>query len=290
MFSFKLCFFLKNLILPAERRRKNNETKVSKLLTYGGQIIDPTAYIYINNCYRVSIWSKIWMILSQYLVQVRKTNTKEEQNKKGQEIFGWVGNGFCHFFAWQICKTPSVFGRGKKGHFVNMICLGEIVFKHYKNMGFQQCFQKGSLKCCLLSVIHRSCVLLKTLFLQQNTAFAEKGCKLQNNRILPITSGLCSNMHKGVFLVLVFCCMLGLGLLVAWCLCVFVCFVALMLLQFFCRVFGTVAHVLIFCFPLFGLFERFCSTVWVWKVQGEVGPKGPDLTNSVPTCLGVGTK
>ena len=48
------CFF-KNLILPAERRgfvkikkkNKNNLTKVAKLLIYGGQVIDPTAYIYI---------------------------------------------------------------------------------------------------------------------------------------------------------------------------------------------------------------------------------------------------
>ena len=52
MFFVKALFFLKNLILPAERRiflenPKNNEIKVAKLLTYGGQVIDPAAHIYI---------------------------------------------------------------------------------------------------------------------------------------------------------------------------------------------------------------------------------------------------
>ena len=51
-FLLKLSFFLKNLILPAERRKalkkktKNYGIKVAKLLAYGGQVIDPTAYIY----------------------------------------------------------------------------------------------------------------------------------------------------------------------------------------------------------------------------------------------------
>ena len=50
-----LVLFFKNLILPAERSRfsknkKKQQTikKVAKLLTYGGQFIDPTAYIYIT--------------------------------------------------------------------------------------------------------------------------------------------------------------------------------------------------------------------------------------------------
>ena len=57
MFFVKTCFlFVKNLILPAERNdffekqkttTKNNKIKVAKLLTYGSQVIDPTAYIYI---------------------------------------------------------------------------------------------------------------------------------------------------------------------------------------------------------------------------------------------------
>ena len=62
--------FFVNLILPAERRRflKKNKTKqqktikkVAKLLTYGGQVIDPTAhiYMYIYMCCRVKNWSKI---------------------------------------------------------------------------------------------------------------------------------------------------------------------------------------------------------------------------------------
>ena len=46
-FLLKLVFFSKNLILPAERSRFLKK-KVAKLLTYGGQVIDPTAYIYIH--------------------------------------------------------------------------------------------------------------------------------------------------------------------------------------------------------------------------------------------------
>ena len=57
-FFVKTCFL--NLILPAERRRffekqqktqkktiKNNKKEMAKFLTYDGQVIDPTAYIYI---------------------------------------------------------------------------------------------------------------------------------------------------------------------------------------------------------------------------------------------------
>ena len=59
-------FVFKNLILPAERRRflknktKQQKTtkKVAKLLTYGGQVIDPTTYIYI--CCEVIIWATFW--------------------------------------------------------------------------------------------------------------------------------------------------------------------------------------------------------------------------------------
>ena len=48
MFSVKALLLLKNLILPAERRKKqtNNEKKVAKLLTFGGKAIDPTTHIY----------------------------------------------------------------------------------------------------------------------------------------------------------------------------------------------------------------------------------------------------
>ena len=53
--TFFLTFF-KNLIFPAERRgflkktkntTKNNKKQMARLLTYDGQVIDPTAYIYI---------------------------------------------------------------------------------------------------------------------------------------------------------------------------------------------------------------------------------------------------
>ena len=54
MFLLKLVF-VKNLILPTEKKKifekkktiktTINYKKVAKLLTYGGQVIDPTAYI-----------------------------------------------------------------------------------------------------------------------------------------------------------------------------------------------------------------------------------------------------
>ena len=48
--------FFKNLILPAERRgflknkktTKNNKKQMARLLTYAGQVIDPTAYMYMQ--------------------------------------------------------------------------------------------------------------------------------------------------------------------------------------------------------------------------------------------------
>ena len=63
----KTCFFFKNLILPSERRRflknktKQQKTikKVAKLLTYGGQVIDPTACICVYVC---------WIVYVCYLV------------------------------------------------------------------------------------------------------------------------------------------------------------------------------------------------------------------------------
>ena len=66
-FFVKTCFFFKNLILPAERRgflknkkkqQKTIKKKMARLLTYAGQVIDPTAYIYIYICCEVIIWSK----------------------------------------------------------------------------------------------------------------------------------------------------------------------------------------------------------------------------------------
>ena len=52
---FVKTFFFKNIILPAEGRgflknkktTKNNKKQMARLLTYDGQVIDPTAYIYI---------------------------------------------------------------------------------------------------------------------------------------------------------------------------------------------------------------------------------------------------
>ena len=63
LFVKALFFFERYLILPAERRiflkkrsinqKKNNETKVAKLLTYRGQVIYP---IYINKYVYIYIY------------------------------------------------------------------------------------------------------------------------------------------------------------------------------------------------------------------------------------------
>ena len=70
LFLLKLVFLY--LILPAERRifLKNNKKTIKKrwpkLLTYDGQVIDPTAYI----CCEVIIWAKFGYFRCYYLGQV----------------------------------------------------------------------------------------------------------------------------------------------------------------------------------------------------------------------------
>ena len=52
MFFVKPCFFISFSLQKEEyfwrnKKNKNDEKKVAKLLTYGGQVIDPAVYIYI---------------------------------------------------------------------------------------------------------------------------------------------------------------------------------------------------------------------------------------------------
>ena len=55
-FVVKLVLFFKNISFSLQKEedvwkpppnKKNNKIKVAKLLTYGGQVIDPRAHIYI---------------------------------------------------------------------------------------------------------------------------------------------------------------------------------------------------------------------------------------------------
>ena len=82
-FLLKLVFFQK-IHSPCRKKRifektKKNTTKkykkkkkkqMAKLLTFDGQVIDPTAYIYIYMCCGVTIWSKFGLLRGYYLVQV----------------------------------------------------------------------------------------------------------------------------------------------------------------------------------------------------------------------------
>ena len=86
-------------------------------------------------------------------------------------------------------------------------------------------FGKGPRKGVLLSVIPKSCALLKTLFLQcfqQNTAFADmKECNLKKkNKHVPKTRGCRQNAKKKtVFLVCFFCFLVFFCSLCFCCLC-----------------------------------------------------------------------
>ena len=106
-----------------------------------------------------------------------------------------------------------------------------------------------------------------------NTAIAEKGCKWHKNREFTKTSAVLFKLCKECVFGWLLCCMLCVELCgVSLLLCAFL---VLVVLCFSFGVFGTVAIVLecLSFFPvLFGLFGRFCSYVWVWKMQGEVGP------------------
>ena len=128
-------------------------------------------------------------------------------------------------FYQKNCKTLFALGKWKKGIFVNTVCFGNMVlFVLYqswsttKNRSFSRhrgkpkihhlfekgCFSKGSLKGFLLSVIHKSCALLKTLFcsvLSKTQILQRIGCKQRSvaqNMILTKNSGLCFSMQEGV--------------------------------------------------------------------------------------------
>ena len=109
LFLLKLVFFFKNLILPAERRRflknkkkttKKTKTKMAKLLTYDGQVIDPTADLSGSEMHTFTVRRSVG---SQWL------RVHSESLKFYPSIFVWSFFGhFCHF--WSLCKDVLVSG------------------------------------------------------------------------------------------------------------------------------------------------------------------------------------
>ena len=94
-FFVKTCFF-KNLILPAERRillknkktTQNNTIKVAKLLTHGGQVIDPTAYIYILWSYYLGhVWGFLIVTNWATFVFLKRLFVKKHYKNRGFSRF-----------------------------------------------------------------------------------------------------------------------------------------------------------------------------------------------------------
>ena len=126
-------------------------------------------------------------------------------------------------------------GKEKTQRFFASICFHKIT-KECKNRGFSRHrgkpkmaflvskmpFWKGASRGGLLSLIHKSCALLKTLFLmcfQKKHSLAEiKRSKLKKHKFTKI--GGCLPTCKKVFFVLFVCLLFG-GFVFSWCFCSF---------------------------------------------------------------------
>ena len=98
---------------------------MAKLLTFDGQVINSTAYIYMR-C-RVKIWSKIWVFLSQNLVQgCVKTWSKI--------CFCLFSHNFIVFFGY--LKNTHIVCRGPKIFFWQFVRLSKKGFFSKKNVHF----------------------------------------------------------------------------------------------------------------------------------------------------------
>ena len=128
------------------------------------------------------------------------------------------------------CLTRFVSGREKKRAFPCTLSVLAKMFltktvqsrKHYKNRGFsgkckkktkmtpffgKRCFLTWLKTWVLLTVVLKSCVFLKTQFLecfQQNTAFQKQKLYVEKNQKIYENSGLFLNMAKWCFLGLFF--------------------------------------------------------------------------------------
>ena len=115
----------------------------------------------------------------------KKNNKKKLQKKCAEKIGGRIG--FCPKNVFRETAEHYLCLKGEKSHFVCATCFGKSVLfcllqrnqKTLLKYGFHQahdttkktifwakrCFRKGSLKGCLIFVIHKSRALLQTLFL-----------------------------------------------------------------------------------------------------------------------------
>ena len=98
-FFVKTCFFQKSHS-PCRKKRifekqkkttKNNKKQTARLLTYAGQVIDPTAYIYIYICavelivglFCVKNWSKffVYFCFENLVLPAERRGLKKNQEK-----------------------------------------------------------------------------------------------------------------------------------------------------------------------------------------------------------------
>ena len=183
---------------------------------------------------------------------------------------GWERERFCVSLKWHVLENAKhhLFSESdKKGIFVDTICVFEDVTclwpykntKHYKNalQRTQGKTQNGTFGLKrgvlgrvleLLSVIHKSCVQLTTLFFcfQQTQLCRIKECKLKNQKLTK-NWGLFASMQQGGFL-LSFC---------FWWFCFF----------------------FVFAFVMFLENERLCPALWEFFFS-FVPPKSPLFRSS----------
>ena len=171
-----------------------------------------------------------WVLGLLYIGERKHKRRKNKQRQIAEmpRKIVFVGVGWKK---WILAKTAKIakhflWLEGEQRAFrQHYLCWETVLFqvfsknrKHYKNRGFSRhtgkpkilvcfekgCFWKGSLKGCLLSVIHKSCALLKHYFrtvFSKHSLCRKKGVSCRRQKFT-INSGLCFNMPFlfGVFL------------------------------------------------------------------------------------------
>ena len=129
LFLLKLVFFFKNLILPAERRRflKNNKTQqkkkkqMAKLLTFDGQVINPTAYIITKTSIKFFVLGARlrmpppihpWLLKVRgvFVVARRPTKNLFLHVRYGDWPFRWVSDDRGPTETWQAAQSRKTNG------------------------------------------------------------------------------------------------------------------------------------------------------------------------------------
>ena len=148
--------------------------------------------------------------------QKTKSKRSPKMPRKKRKCFWVVGEGWIlpKMDFWKHWKTLTLLDDFEKKGFR---CT-ELFWPFSGFGGFQKTkhYKKGSWNGCRkgvsLSVMQKSCALLKTLFwkcFQQNTTIAEKeGCKLHKNRKTTKNSGLSFKLYKECLIGWLVCCML----------------------------------------------------------------------------------